>query len=182
MLQLLFVALSVFGVSQAQVFGLGKCAQVKTQESFDLNRYLGTWYEIYKFNSNFEGKQKCVSANYQLQSNGHVRVDNIGFENGEKKEAVGDGYVPDKNYPSRLGVRFSNLAPYAKYWILDTDYTNYTMIYSCTDILELFHISYAWILGRDRTLDESIENRLFAKAESYGIDTSNFLKEDQTGC
>lgn len=74
------------------------------------------------------------------------------------------------------------MAPYAKYWILDTDYTNYTMIYSCTDILELFHISYAWILGRDRTLDESIENRLFAKAESYGIDTSNFLKEDQTGC
>jgi hypothetical protein len=40
MLPFLFVALSVFGVSQAQVFGLGKCAQVKTQESFDLNKVI----------------------------------------------------------------------------------------------------------------------------------------------
>lgn len=28
--------------------------------------------------------------------------------NGEKKEAVGDAYIPDPKYPSRLGVRFSN--------------------------------------------------------------------------
>ncbi|XP_022344557.1 apolipoprotein D-like [Crassostrea virginica] len=179
---LLCVVLSFIGISQAQVFGLGKCAQVKTQDNLDLNKYLGTWYEIYKFKSNFEGSQKCVSANYQLKSDGHVRVDNIGYENGEKKEAIGDAYIPDPSYPSRLGVRFSNLAPYGRYWVLDTDYTTHTMIYSCTDILGIFHISYAWILSRERTLDEAVKNRLFAKAESFGIKTSNFLKEDQTGC
>lgn len=33
----------------------------------------------------------------------------IGFHrNGEKKEAIGDAYIPDSSYPSRLGVRFSN--------------------------------------------------------------------------
>ncbi|XP_052713093.1 apolipoprotein D-like [Crassostrea angulata] len=176
------VVLSIFGVSQAQVFGFGKCAKVQTQETLDLNKYLGTWYEIYKFKANFEGNQKCVSANYQLKSDGHIRVDNIGIENGEKKEAVGDAYIPDPKYPSRLGVRFSNLAPYGRYWVLDTDYTTHTMIYSCSDILGLFHISYAWILSRERTLDESVKNRLFAKAQSFGIDTSKFLKEDQTGC
>ena len=33
----------------------------------------------------------------------------IGFHrNGEKKEAIGDAYIPDPSYPSRLGVRFSN--------------------------------------------------------------------------
>ena len=74
------------------------------------------------------------------------------------------------------------VAPYGRYWVLDTDYTTHTMIYSCTDILGIFHISYAWILSRERTLDEAVKNRLFAKAESFGIKTSNFLKEDQTGC
>lgn len=37
---LLCVVLSFIGISQAQVFGLGKCAQVKTQDNLDLNKVL----------------------------------------------------------------------------------------------------------------------------------------------
>ncbi|XP_061162703.1 apolipoprotein D-like [Saccostrea echinata] len=182
MLLLLFVSLILLDISNAQIFGFGRCAQVKTQETFDINRYLGTWYEIYKFKANFEGNAKCISANYELKSNGHIRVHNSGIENEQIKEATGDAYIPDPKYPARLGVKFSNLAPYGRYWVLDTDYTTHTMIYSCTDILGIFHFTYAWILSRERTLDQSVTNRLFSKAASFGIDTSNFLKQDQTGC
>ncbi|XP_062621088.1 apolipoprotein D-like [Saccostrea cucullata] len=182
MLLLLFVSVILFDISYAQVYGFGRCAKVKTQETFDLSRYLGNWYEIYKFKANFEGNAKCISANYQLKSNGHIRVYNSGIENGKIRDAIGDAYIPDQTYPARLGVKFSSWAPYGRYWILDTDYTTHTLIYSCTDILGIFHFTYAWILGRERTMDQAVVDRLFNKAASFGIDTSNFLKQDQTGC
>ena len=42
-------------------------------------QYLGVWYEAYKFPDIFELGQRCVSANYTLKDNGHIRVDNIGY-------------------------------------------------------------------------------------------------------
>ena len=42
-------------------------------------QYLGVWYEVYKFPDIFELGQRCVSANYTLKDDGHIRVDNIGY-------------------------------------------------------------------------------------------------------
>ncbi|XP_048779424.2 apolipoprotein D-like [Ostrea edulis] len=180
---LYFVTLSCLLVAaKTQVFSLGKCPTVKTQESFDINKYLGDWYEIYKFEASFEGKQKCIRANYQMKSDGHIRVENTGIEDGKTITATGDGFAPDKNVPAKLEVKFSDKAPYGKYWVLDTDYDHYTFIYSCTDLAGLSHIEFAWILSRERTLDDQYKTKLFDLATSYGIKTSNFLTEEQTGC
>lgn len=73
-------------------------------------------------------------------------------------------------------------APYGKYWVLDTDYDHYTLIYSCTDLAGLSHIEFAWILSRARTLDDQYKTKLFDLVTSYGIKTSNFQKEVQEGC
>lgn len=73
-------------------------------------------------------------------------------------------------------------APYGKYWVLDTDYDHYTLIYSCTDLAGLSHIEFAWILSRSRTLDDQYKTKLFDLVTSYGIKTSNFQTEVQEGC
>lgn len=73
-------------------------------------------------------------------------------------------------------------APYGKYWVLDTDYDHYTLIYSCTDLAGLSHIEFAWILSRSRTLDDKYKTKLFDLVTSYGIKTSNFQTEVQEGC
>ncbi|XP_052713094.1 apolipoprotein D-like [Crassostrea angulata] len=172
----------LLAVAKAQVFSLGKCPTVKTQDPFDINKYLGDWYEIYKFEASFEGKQTCIRANYQLKEDGHIRVQNTGIEDGKNITAVGDGYAPDKNVPAKLQVRFSDKAPYGKYWVLDTDYDHYTLIYSCTDLAGLSHIEFAWILSRSRTLDDQYKTKLFDLVTSYGIKTSNFQTEVQEGC
>ncbi|XP_022344558.1 apolipoprotein D-like [Crassostrea virginica] len=172
----------LFLITNAQVFSLGKCPTVKTQDPFDINKYLGDWYEIYKFEASFEGQQRCIRANYQMKEDGHIRVQNTGIEDGKSITAIGDGYAPDKNVPAKLEVRFSDKAPYGKYWVLDTDYENYTFIYSCTDLAGLSHIEFAWILSRTRTLDDKYKTKLYDLATSFGIKTSNFQTEDQTGC
>merc|ERR1711860_138931 len=167
----------------AQVVRPGGCPKTTTQAKLDVQQYMGDWYEIYKFWSFFEVGQKCMKANYKLMDNGHVRVDNSGIRNGKPVQALGDLYMPDSNSPSNLKVRFSDSAPYGDYWVLDTDYKNYTLIYSCGSFLgPLGHVELAWILGRERTLDQSIVDKLFAETKAFGIDTNHFSKTDQTGC
>ena len=58
---------------------------------FDLQRYLGTWYEVARLDHSFERGLVDVNATYRLEADGSVAVINRGFnaEKGEWKEAVG---------------------------------------------------------------------------------------------
>ncbi|CAG2222685.1 APOD [Mytilus edulis] len=172
--------------------------------------YLGDWYEIYKFKADFENGQSCIHANYQKKANGHIQVYNRGqTQDGKITTAIGDGYNPDPNEPAKLAIKFFQnkllqlnfaldylssdhclillfsiitVAPYGKYWVLDTDYTSYSLVYSCTDLFSVTHVEFAWILSRQRTLDAAISSRLFNIMKSYNIETSNFSSENQTDC
>lgn len=177
----LSVFAAVISVSTAQVITLGKsCKSVNTVNPFDVKQYLGNWYEISKFNLTFEDGQKCVEANYQLKDNGHVRVDNKGYlANNQLKEAIGEGFIPDENQPGRLKVRFSDLSPYADYWILKTDYDSYSLVYSCTNVI-IGKVEFAWVLSRNRTLDQSVFKMLYQEIAGYDVDTSKFTVENQS--
>ncbi|XP_071181610.1 apolipoprotein D-like [Mytilus edulis] len=179
----IFCILSLIGSSNSQVISKGKCPDVKVVSDFKLSSYLGDWYEIYKFKADFENGQSCIHANYQKKANGHIQVYNRGqTEDGKITTAIGDGYNPDPNEPAKLAIKFSPVAPYGKYWVLDTDYTSYTLVYSCTDLFSVTHVEFAWILSRQRTLDAAISSRLFNIMKSYNIETSNFSSENQTDC
>ncbi|XP_069119487.1 apolipoprotein D-like [Argopecten irradians] len=183
---LIFVVLVlVVDVSVCQVFGKGKCPAVTVQQTFDLQKYLGDWYEVLKFYVGFEDNTKCTKANYQLKEDGHIRVDNKGLslkDEGKVIEAVGDAYIPDKSEPAKLLVKFAEGIPYGNYWVLDTDYTNYTLIYSCKEVLGLTHAEFCWILSRERTLAPETQQKLYQKLTGFGVKTDNFLKTEQTGC
>jgi lipocalin len=72
-------------------------------KAFDLDRYLGTWYEIARLDHSFERGLDDVSAEYSLRDDGGVRVINRGFLVAEDtwKEAEGKAYfagAPDEGY------------------------------------------------------------------------------------
>lgn len=47
--------------------------------------------------------------------------------------------------------------PVGAYWILDTDYTNYSIVYSCEDFLfGAIKLEFAWILSREKHLDPAL--------------------------
>ncbi|XP_022286099.2 apolipoprotein D-like [Crassostrea virginica] len=180
----LVIAASVLALSQAQVFGGLGCPTTTTKANFNLTRYLGTWYEVYKFKANFENNQKCIQANYQLKPDGHIRVNNTGvsLSDGTPSTAIGDIYIPDMTDASKLKVKFAAAAPYGNYWVLDTDYDTYTLIYSCTNILGISHFEFGWILARTRTLPDETIQKLFGIMQGFHINTHHFLKTDQSGC
>ncbi|MDD2287920.1 MAG: lipocalin family protein, partial [Bacteroidales bacterium] len=49
---------------------------------FDLNRYLGSWYEIARFDHKFERGMVGTKAEYSLEPNGMIKVINSGYKGG----------------------------------------------------------------------------------------------------
>lgn len=147
---------------------------VQPQKHFELNRYLGTWYEIVRLEHRFEKGMEGISATYSMREDGGVRVLNKGYRVKEQewKEAEGKAYFVDDPKTAHLKVSF--FGPfYGSYIVLDTDYESYTMITSNDK-------SYFWILARTPKLEENVLNRLIGKAKTLGFDTESLIYVDQS--
>ncbi|KAG7231240.1 hypothetical protein INR49_012071 [Caranx melampygus] len=131
-----YLLLLLLPLVAAQTYHWGPCPTPKVQPNFNLEQYLGRWYEIEKLPASFE-RGKCIEANYSIRKDGTIRVLNSQF------------------YP---------------YWVLTTDYSSLSVVYSCTDILRIFHIEYAWILGRSRFLPPETVRYAKNLLTSEGID------------
>ncbi|NXI61149.1 APOD protein, partial [Anseranas semipalmata] len=178
----LSVLLGLLGFGNCQVFRSGPCPKPPVEQNFNITRYLGTWYEIEKLPASFE-RGKCIQATYSVKGNGKYRVVNKELlANGRVNQIEGEITYTNASEPAKLSVRFSWLMPAAPYWVLDTDYENYSLVYSCTSVLGLFHVEYAWILSRSRQLDSGTVEELKNVLESNGIDTAKMTVTDQSNC
>ena len=156
---------------------LGGCVEIPDKVTpvshFELQRYLGTWYEIARLDHMFERGLEQVSATYTIRQDGGVKVLNKGYDPESKQwnEAEGKAYFADR--PDEGFLKVSFFGPfYGSYIVMDTDYERYTMI-SGPD-----H-SYLWILARKPVLDKGQLERLMKKADEAGFDTSKLIFVNQ---
>jgi apolipoprotein D and lipocalin family protein len=143
--------------------------------NFDLQRYLGQWYEIARLDHSFERGLSHVTATYSLREDGGVRVTNRGYsdEKQEWKEAEGKAYFVQTTDVGYLKVSF--FGPfYGAYVILDLDHTGYQYA-----LVSGPNKSYLWILARTPTLEPALVERLVAKASALGYDTEGLIFVDQ---
>ncbi|KAM5334600.1 apolipoprotein D [Glossophaga mutica] len=183
LLLLQFSALAgLFGAVEGQAFHLGKCPTPPVQENFDVNKYLGRWYEIEKTPVSFE-KGRCIQANYSLMENGNIKVVNQELRSdGSVNQIEGEASLINLTEPAKLEVKYFWLMPSAPYWVLATDYENYALTYSCTTIIWLFHVDHVWILGRNPYLP--LETVIYLKdiLTSNNIDIEEMTITDQVNC
>ena len=64
--------------------------------ALDLDRYLGSWYEIARFDHSFERGVEEAKAVYTLNRDGTIKVVNSGIKAGKPKTAVGKGKRTDQ--------------------------------------------------------------------------------------
>jgi len=149
--------------------------ELKTVEHVDIERYMGTWFEIAKFPQRFEMGLVGVTATYALLPNGKVRVLNRGYKNdfgGELKTAKGKAWVVDTRTNAKLKVSF--FWPFAgDYWILELgkDY-EYAVVGEESR-------RYLWILSRTPQMDEGTYKDLLGRAQAKGFDVSKLEKNPQ---
>ncbi|XP_045447234.1 apolipoprotein D-like [Melitaea cinxia] len=169
----------------AQMVFPGSCPDVAAMENFNANRYLGKWYEIEKYFAAFELGGKCITAEYGLKDNGVISVVNkqLSSFTGMKSQIEGEAIQVSRSDEGKLAVRFPSLPVNiaAPYWVADTDYDNYSLVWSCYEF-GVFHTRNAWILTRQRDPPMEILEKAYAAADKNNINRAYFLKTDQKDC
>lgn len=144
-------------------------------KELDLQRYLGRWYEIARYDHSFERGLVGVTANYSMRDDGKIKVVNGGYKgslDGEFSEAIGKAKIPNTDIPSKLKVSFFWIF-YGDYFVLelDKDY-QWAVIGSSSD-------KYLWILSRTPKMDGKIYNLLLSKLKKRGYNISKLIKIEQ---
>lgn len=143
-----------------------------TVKELDLNRYLGTWYEIARFPHSFEKNLVGVTATYSLREDGKIRVINQGYKttlDGELSVAEGKAKIPNPSEPGKLKVSFFWIF-YADYNVLELDENyQYVMIGSSSD-------KYFWILSRTQQMAPEVYGMLLEKARKRGYNLDKLVK------
>ena len=140
---------------------------------FDLMKYLGTWYEIARYDHSFERGLENVTAEYSLRDDGKVAVLNSGWKNGKFRTAEGKARQPDPiSDPAHLMVSFF-LFFYSDYnvMMLDDDYQVALVGSKSPD--------YLWILSRTPSLREEVVEAVLDEAASRGYDVSELIWVNQ---
>lgn len=143
---------------------------------FDSDRYLGTWYEIARFDHSFERGLSRVTATYSKREDGGIKVLNRGYsaKSDSWDEAEGRAYFVSDENTGHLKVSF--FGPfYASYVVAALDQKGYEYaLVSGPDF------DYLWILARTPTISDEVKNELLDKATELGFDISQFIFVDQS--
>lgn len=138
--------------------------------AIELNKFLGKWYEIARFDHSFERDMQKVTAEYSLQPDGKIKVVNSGYRDGKFKETIGKAKITDT--PGLLRVSFF-LNFYSDYRVLmiDKDY-QYVLIGGNSP-------KYLWIMSRTPQLSNDILQKLINAAKERGYDTEKLIFVEQ---
>ncbi|AMJ96669.1 lipocalin [Alteromonas stellipolaris] len=140
-------------------------------EGFELDRYLGQWYEVARYDHSFEEGLSNVTATYSMRDDGGVKVINRGYSQEEAKwdEAEGKAYFVSSDDTAHLKVSF--FSPfYASYVVMALDKEDYQYAMITGPDRE-----YLWILAREKTLPQDTIDALLAQATQSGYDTSKLI-------
>jgi apolipoprotein D and lipocalin family protein len=149
----------------------GKPDGVVAVKEFELDRYLGKWYEIARLDHSFERGLNNITAKYSLRDDGGVKVINSGFskEDNEWQQAEGKAFFVDETDSGHLKVSF--FGPfYGSYIVFELDRKNYQYAFvSGPDT------SYLWLLARTPQLDEKVTAQFVKRSQALGFNTSKLI-------
>jgi len=165
------------------------------QPAFDLEQYLGTWYEIAKTPNFFEIGCASAKAEYAQKTRTTVAVKNTCLgEDGRKKSRTceeaggrgcrgfnntvppvinGEAVVVDPQYPAALRVRFPSEPEFLppnipNYLVHSTDYCSYAIVGDTQR-------KFLFILSRKPTMSKQLFNEVDNFSRNIGYDTSQLI-------
>lgn len=143
---------------------------------FNLDRYLGKWYEVARIEHSFEKGLQRTQAEYNLNPNGSIQVINRGYDPKRGEWKISHGKAHPTIAPDIAALKVSFFGPfYGGYNVvaLDENYQWAMVIGS--------NLDYFWILSRQPSLPEGVEERLLHQAQLLGVDIQKVLWVHQDG-
>lgn len=148
-------------------------AELQTVPYVDVNKYVGKWYEIASFPQRFQKGCNCTTAEYSLNKDGSIKVENRCMKDGKEKIATAKAKVKDKRTNAKLSVQF--FWPFkGKYWIIDlADDYSYAVVGHPNR-------KYLWILSRRPQMSENTYKEIVARVQQKGFDITKLNKTSQS--
>lgn len=157
------------------VFFLGGCLSIPHNiapvHGFELNKYLGKWYEIARLDHSFERGLYNVTAEYFLRDDGGVKVINKGFSTAKSKwkEVAGKAYFIRSQQEGYLKVSF--FGPfYGAYIVFELDRENYQYAFVTS-----YDKSYLWLLARTPTVSDALIDQFMQRTAELGFATDKLI-------
>ena len=161
------------GPSTTERLGL---APPETISGFELERYLGRWYEIASYPQPFQEGCAATTATYGARDDGQVDVTNRCLVDGD--EVLAQGLArPVALSEGKLEVSFF-VPIWGDYWVLELgddgvgDYTHSVVGAPSRDAL--------WILSRTPTLDDDTLAGILERNDAQGFDEARLQWTDQS--
>lgn len=149
-----------------------RCIDRTTVSEIDLERFMGRWYEIARYDHPFERHLEAVETDYRLLPDGKIEVINRGTDDRTGKEKVARGKARTTDHAGRLRVSF--------FWFFYSDYNILALAPDYSWALIGSHSpKYLWILSRTPQLPASTLREILHLAEQRGYSTAPLLFIDQ---
>ncbi|MDP3282329.1 MAG: lipocalin family protein [Nitrosomonas sp.] len=140
-------------------------------DGFELNKYLGKWYEIARLDHSFERGLDNVTAEYFLRDDGGVKVINKGFSMVENKWKTAEGKAYFVRDPQEGYLKVSFFGPfYGAYIVFELDKENYQYAFVTS-----YDKSYLWLLTRTPTVSDALLDRFVQNAAELGFETDKLI-------
>jgi len=155
---------------------IGASDPIETVPYVNLEAYMGTWYEIARYENRFPKKCQAIKVNYQLKNN-YISVLNECITRNSPKENIrlaGIAYVKDPQTNAKLKISFTPIFKYlglfaGDYWIMELDHDYRYALIGAPDL------KYLWIISRTPDLSGNILEKLIDIAEINGFDRHKIL-------
>ncbi len=147
---------------------------IEPVENFDVNRYMGTWYEIARFDHRFERGLSHVTAEYALREDGKVTVVNQGFSAQKERWERAEGVAQFRGADDVGSLRVTFRWPFAGgYHIFALDHEGYDWA-----LVSGPSRNYLWFLAREDRISDELRTKLIALAKENDFNVDELIWVD----
>ncbi|GIY10326.1 apolipoprotein D [Caerostris darwini] len=187
----IFIAYLISNV-QSQTLLLGACPSPPMQNNFSAQDFMGRWYEVERTFVMAEVGWRCITVDYKEES-GRIRVETAGQAVVRRSMTAVATFTP--NSPARIILRGEGSLPtQSTNYVLQSDYENYAIVWSCRNVdpplpisgldflRNLSHTENLWILSRKRTMDASTREQIYGFLDTNAITRRSLRPVPQENC
>ncbi len=151
---------------------VGNNAVPEPAKAVELDRYLGKWFEMARYEAPFQKGCDGVTADYSLRKDGKIKVINSCTKAGKTTTAKGKAKIVEGSRNAKLKVSF--FGPfYGDYWVLDR-----AEDYSWAIVGEPSG-RYLWMLTRQAQPEPQVRAQIEARVKELGYDWNLVRVTDQ---
>ncbi|OWR44741.1 chlorophyllide A binding protein precursor, partial [Danaus plexippus plexippus] len=159
----------------------GQCdLNIPVVQNFSASAYLGNWRLIESYASNFQNGT-CNRANY-LSANNTIVVRNSQVNNQSLTVVEGSAWLLSSG---KLEVDLPDTNRTIEYWVLDTDYSSYSLVYSCENLDATRRRVWSWKMSRTRDLSPNAIQNINRIVDSIDVLNNRYyevLDHSDDGC